>query len=351
MNQAAGNTFATFWNWTRRLLLAILIVLAVAASGLVWLWQDRASLDEIDWPPYPPIEPSIDAVTMTWFGVSTVLFDDGETQILIDGFFSRPTLLDVLLGRPVSSDAATINYVLDDYRIRRLAAIIPTQSHYDHAMDIGALANRSSASILGSESSANIARGSGVREDQVLVAIDGGQYRFGQFSVTMIESPHAPVGWAGSVPVAGSVDEPLETPAPIWAYREGRSYSVIVDHPYGTTLIQSSGGFVEQQLSGFHADVVLLGVGMLEVLGRDYAERYWQSVITTTGARDVFPVHFDDFTRPFGEIRLYPRVLDDLVKTSGWLEAFRDKWDADTKLHLPEFGKTLVLYSGDSPEA
>ena len=344
-------TLGEVGRWTRRAVFVVVAAGFVGTMALVWLWRDRASISDIDWAPYPYIEPTIDAVTMTWFGVTTVLFDDGETQILIDGFFSRPTVWDALLNRPVDSDAATINYVMDEFRMRRLAAIIPSQSHFDHAMDIGAIANRSSASILGSESSANIARGAGVPEDQIIVAIDRGQYRFGRFSVTMIEAPHAPIGWGGAVPVAGTIDEPLEPPATIWDYRENRSYSILVSHPHGTTLVHGSGGFAENGHIGIQADVVLLGVSMLDGLGRDYAEKYWQSIVTTTGAAHVIPVHFDDFTKPFGDVRLYPRFLDDLTRTAQWLERIGARWDSDAKLHLPEFGKAVVLYPRVEPEA
>ncbi len=113
--------------------------------------------------------------------MSTLLFDDGETQILIDGFFSRPSLADVVFRAPIESDAAQINYVIDEYRLRRLAAIIPAHSHFDHSMDIGAIANRSSASILGSETTAQIARGAGVPDDQILIAESGVEYTFGRF--------------------------------------------------------------------------------------------------------------------------------------------------------------------------
>lgn len=338
-------------RWAKLGAIATTAVVTVISIVVILLWRDRGSLDEIGWPPYPNIEPSIDAVTMTWLGTTTLLFDDGETQLLIDGFFSRPTLGDALLGRPVTSDAATINYVLDEYRMRRLAAIIPTHSHYDHAMDVGAIANRSSASILGSESTANIARGAGVPEDQIIVASDGDQYPFGLFTVTMIETPHAPIGWGGSVPVAGAIDEPLQAPAPIWAYREGQSYSIVVEHPHGTTLVHGSGGYVDGFLTSVKADVVMLGMALMDGLGRDYVEQYWQATVTTTGADHVIPFHFDDFTQPFGEIALYPRALDDFVKTSIWLEEIGATWDTDTKLHLPEFGKALVLYPQASPEA
>ncbi len=338
-------------RWAIKTAISVAATVVVGSVALVWLWRDRATLDDIGWPDYPYIEPSLDAVTMTWLGVTTLLFDDGETQLLIDGFFSRPTLWDAAFGRPVDNDAATINYVLDEYRMRRLAAIIPAHSHYDHAMDVGAIANRSNASILGSESTANVARGAGVPEDQIIVAEHGVDYEFGQFRVTMVAVPHAPIGWGGSVPLAGKITAPLETPAPISAWRAGQSYAIVITHPYGTTIINGSAGHLDSALEGVQADVVMLGVGLLEGLGRDYAEAYWLALVTTTGAKHVFALHFDDYTQPFGEVRLFPKALDDLTETAAWLEAIRDTWDQDTKLHLPVFGKAVVLYPEVSPEA
>jgi len=338
-------------SWSIRTAIAVAAVVIVGSVAAVWLWRDRASLEDIAWQPYPAIEPSLDAVTVTWLGVTTLLFDDGETQILIDGFFSRPSLADIIFDRSVQSDAATINYVLDQYRMRRLAAVIPAHSHFDHAMDIGAIGNRSSASILGSETSAQIARGAGVPEDQIIVSTSGNEYTFGRFTITMIDSSHAPIGWGGSVPFAGTVDEPLSTPAPISAWREGKSYSIVIAHPYGTTIVQGSAGFLEGALEGVKTDVVMLGVGLLEGLGRKYAEQYWQALVSTTGAAHVIPIHFDDYTKPFGEILLYPRALDDFIETAAWFEEFSATWDSDTRLHLPEFGKPVVLYPQVSPEA
>ncbi|MCH8060533.1 MAG: hypothetical protein IIA11_08745, partial [Proteobacteria bacterium] len=63
------------------------------------------------------------------------------------------------------------------------------------------------------------------------------------------------------------------------------------------------------------------------------------------------PIHFDDYTRPFGEVMLAPRVLDNFVDTAGWLEEIRETWDTDTRLHIPEFGKPIVLYLQAAPEA
>ncbi len=340
--------------WKRRARLAGVLVgttLAVVIAATVFLWRDRPYLADIDWQrPVVAGDSATDTVTATWFGVTTLLFDDGETQILIDGFISRPSLADILLDRPVSNDAAMINYVLDEYRVRRLAAIIPAHSHFDHAMDVGAIANRTSASILGSASTAAIARGAGVPEDQITEAVEQQAYEFGKFSVTLLRSTHAPIGWSGSVPLAGSIDGPLVVPQPISAWREGGSYTIVIGHPQGTAIVQGSAGFADSEaLSGeLAADAVFLGVGGLETLGRDYAEQFWQSMVTATGVGSIYVVHFDDFTRPLGDIVPAPRVAGDLETNAEWFAAFRDRWDKDVALILPEFGVPMALYTQPS---
>jgi L-ascorbate metabolism protein UlaG (beta-lactamase superfamily) len=342
-------------RWSKRAALVIVAVVVCSSALVTGLWNDRPELDDVKWPAHDSFDTSTEVaegtVTAIWFGVTTLLFDDGETQILIDGFVSRPTIFDILLGRPVESDAAKINYVMNEFRIRQLAAIIPAHSHYDHAMDIGAIANRSFASILGSSTTAQIARGAGVPEDQIVIVSNNMQYTFGNFTVTLIDSAHAPFAWRGEVPLAGQIEEPLVTPAPITAWREGHSYSIVVAHPTGTTLVQGSAGFVEGALQDVKADVVMLGIAQLEGIGRNYAERYWQEMVTTTGAKRVIPIHFDDYTKPFGTISPIPRVLNNFVTMASWLEAFRDTWDTDTRLYLPTFGQPIILYPQEPPDA
>ncbi|MGI9199876.1 MAG: MBL fold metallo-hydrolase [Woeseiaceae bacterium] len=341
-----------YWNaLARRVTIGsagLIIFLSVIIAAL---WGDRPQLSEIDWQPYPIYESRPDAVTVTWLGVTTLLFDDGDTQILIDGFFSRPSVADILFSADVKSSAAQINRVLDEYRMRRLAAIIPVHSHFDHAMDIGAIANRSSASIIGSESTANIARGSGVPEDQIVVVEEGEIYEFGNFAVRIIPAIHAPLGWGGSVPYAGNIDVPLQIPAPVSAWREGRTYSIVITHPQGTTLVQGSAGFLPGALDDVVADVVMLGAFGLENFGRQYTEQFWLSLVTSTGAKRVLPIHFDDYTRPFGVIELGPRFIDNFVDTASWLDEIRETWDNDARLHLPKFGEKLVLYPPPAPDA
>ncbi|MEL7186904.1 MAG: MBL fold metallo-hydrolase [Pseudomonadota bacterium] len=337
----------SMWRvWIRRIIVGAAIFVGLTTLVLRGLWEDRPNLDDIDWPE-PEITATItgDAVTVTWLGVTTLLFDDGDTQLLIDGFFSRPTLAESVFDQPVNNDAAIINYAMNEFRMRRLAAIIPVHSHFDHAMDVGAIANRSLASVLGSESTAQIARGAGVPEEQIIVADENQPYQFGQFKVTLQPSPHAPVGWGGTVPFDGKIAAPLVMPQPVSAFRMGGAWSIVIEHPQGTSLVQGSSGFQKYALRETPVDVVFLGIGLLDSISREYAELYWQHTVTATGAHTVYPIHFDDYTKPFGDIQAGPRVLTNVVTTAKWLEEFRDRWDKDVAFYLPRFGEPIAIYA------
>ncbi|MDJ0758701.1 MAG: MBL fold metallo-hydrolase [Woeseiaceae bacterium] len=326
-------------------------VLLLVAGFLAWAWQQRDDVENVPLPGWPTRDRAPDSVTVTWLGVTTLLFDDGDTQILIDGFMSRPTLADLLLSRPIESSAADVNRAINRFRMDRVAAIVPSHTHFDHALDTAAIAARTGAVIFGSPSAAELARGAGVPEDQISIVTDTATREFGQFSVTLIETPHIPFGWRGSVPFDGSIESPIIGPAPASAWRVGKNFTIVIVHPQGTTLVQTSAGFTDGALADVDADVVMMGTGMLEGLGRQYAEAYWLNMVTSTGAHTVIPMHFDDYTQPFGEVRLFPRFVDDFGKTVGWLKQFQSYWDNDVSLYLPGFGETFVLYEREAPEA
>lgn len=330
------------FRWTAYAMAGALIVFALVAAATAWLWQERAALDELPWP--VAVTPAIDegSVTVTWLGVTTLLFDDGETQILIDGTFTRLSALDIVLQRKVRSDIATINYAMDEFRIERLAAIIPVHSHFDHAIDVGNVANRSTAVILGSESTANIARGADVPVDQYQILASGETRHFGDFTITLVESTHAPIGPGDQGWFPGVIDEPLKQPARVWSWRGGASTSILVAHPSGSALVQGSAGFVEGRLAALDADVALISMAGLASLGPEYTRRYWQETVAATGANRVFAIHFDDFTTPFGEVRLFPDVADKLVDSSRWINEIAD--EDGIQVRRPPFGIPITLY-------
>lgn len=331
-------------RWLRLTVIVLCVALLSAAAALAWLWQPRAAPGDIPLPVAQSGGETADRVTVTWLGITTLLFDDGETQILTDGTFSRFSLADILLFRPLESDFAEINRALADFHIDRLKAVVPLHSHFDHAIDAGHVANRSGAMVLGSESTSNVARGSAVPVDQYQTLQYGESRYFGKFTITLLESRHVPQLPDGEHFFPGIIDAPLRQPAPVNAWQSGAAYSLKIEHPAGTAVIQGSAGYVEGQLADTQADVVLLSIAGLSGRGRDYARAYYREIVTATGALRVYPVHFDNFTRPFGEVALFPDVVDDVVTSAAWLQEFASRAEPEVTIELPPFGEPLVLY-------
>lgn len=330
--------------WIRIVACSLLFLLVAVVSWVMWRWQERPDIAELDWPVASSTSESAERVTVTWLGITTLLFDDGETQILVDGTFSRPGLFDILSHRRIWSDAAGINAALAEFRMNRLAAIIPVHSHFDHAMDSGFVANRTQAVVLGSESTANIARGADVPVNQYQILAGGETRQFGQFTIKLIESRHAPIGNGDEPPFPGTIDEPLVQPSRIQDWREGGAWSVFIAHPKGTALVQGSGGFVEGALAGETADVVMLGVAGLASLGPRYVGEYWRQTVVSTGATRVFPVHYEDFTQPFGDVLLFPDIVDDLPKTARWLNELAGDRRHPVSINRLPFGQAVAIY-------
>ncbi|NYI43229.1 L-ascorbate metabolism protein UlaG (beta-lactamase superfamily) [Nocardioides aromaticivorans] len=251
------------------------------------------------------------AFATTFLGVSTVLVDDGETALLTDGYFSRPSMGRVLLGR-LAPDDARIDAALRRAGIDQLAVVAPVHTHFDHALDSPAVVRRTGAVLAGGSSAAHIGRGSGLPEDRILEVVPGEPHSFGSFTLTWLESEHCPPDR-----YPGTIDAPVVPPTRAGAYRCGEAWSILVEHTSGrTALIQGSAGFRAGALSGRKADVVYLGVGQLGVQDRDYLRTYWAETVEATGASEVVLLHWDDFFRPLHlPLRALPYAGDDLDVT------------------------------------
>jgi L-ascorbate metabolism protein UlaG (beta-lactamase superfamily) len=257
--------------------------------------------------------PGKGSLTVRFLGVTTLLFSDGKTCLMTDGFFTRPGgFLKVALGVRIKPDREVIKRCLQKAGVERLSAVMPLHSHYDHAMDSPEVARQSGAVLLGSASSANIGRGWGLPEAQIEVVTPGEVYQFGDFSLTFIRSAHVPM--RVKLSRGGTeIEELLVPPVAPLDYKVGQVYSLHIQHPLGTLLVHGSAGFVPGALEGLSAEVVFLSVGGLAHTERVYKETLYSEVVETTGASRLIPLHYDDFTRPLEQpVRLIPRLLDDV---------------------------------------
>lgn len=269
--------------------------------------------------------------TVMWLGVSTLLVQDGTTALLTDGFFSRPGLLDVGLGR-IRPAPDRIDDSLRRAGIERLAAVLPVHTHYDHVLDSAVVAERTGAVMVGGESAANVARGQRLPDDRIVIAEPGTSMDFGGFQVTLLDSEHCPPDR-----FPGAITEPVVPPVKTAAYRCGEAWSTLIHHrpTARRLLIQGSAGFRPGALAGQRAEVAYIGVGQLGIQPVEYIEQYWVETVRAVGARRVVLIHWDDFFRPLtAPMRALPYAADDLDVT---MRVFSRLAQNDgVALHLPE---------------
>jgi len=244
-----------------------------------------------------------DDVRVTFAGVSTLYITDGTTNLMVDGFFSRPGVLDVMFSQ-IEPDDAAIDAALAKLGVSELDAIFPVHAHYDHALDTPVVARKTGAVMLGGESAAMIARGVDLPEDQIVTVVAGEAYTFGAFDIRFIESAHAPVPTQSAM--LPEIDEPLVPPADAFAYPTGHAWAILIGHRDADgvrkqMLVQGSAGFVENNLQGEQVDAVFLGSGGLGSQKADRRDGYWNEMVALPDAKKVYPTHWDDFFLPLDE--------------------------------------------------
>ncbi len=322
----------------RALVAGLALLVVVLAAVAAYLFGTTAPLPvDPAWAVAGSASIAPGSLTVRFTGTSTLLFSDGETAWMVDGWFSRFGPRDLLRGE-IAPDPEAIARGLERNGVDRLAVVIPVHSHFDHAMDSPEVARRTGALLLGSPSTANIARGLGLPEEQIRLARNREPERFGRFEITLIETRHFEFPDPEVREQAlehPEIESPLVPPVGAFDYRLGTPYAIHVRHPLGTFLVQGSAGYVEGGLAGFDADVVFLGIGGLGTQTADYRERYWRETISATGASWIIPIHWDSLTGPIegpftGEIRAASflsgdgdRTLDFLKEKQGAIPGLR----------------------------
>ncbi|MDH4396231.1 MAG: hypothetical protein QE278_11160 [Limnobacter sp.] len=335
-------------------LLVVLASLCVLVGMVGFLVTNRSTL-----PDFPALtNNSKGQVRMLFLGTSSMLWTDGKTNWMLDGFFSRQPVLDVMLTqidvlRPrVDETAQKAFEILKVPPV--LAAVFVAHSHYDHSMDAPYLAKQYGGQVMGSGSTQQIALGQGLDKSRTHLLTEGTPEQLGDFEIQAIRSAHAPTGFTG-----GFNTKPLTLPAHALAFKEGVSYMFVVKHksqPDGVlAIIQPSAGFIPGQTKGIQTDTVFLGVGGLGKLKESQIEAYWQELVIQPKAKQVYLIHWDDFTQPLLQgasptpLQPMPKAMDNFEKSAAVLKRLAQQGGVNLFL-LQNFQQlSLVPTRGSAP--
>jgi L-ascorbate metabolism protein UlaG (beta-lactamase superfamily) len=260
-------------------------------------------------------------LTATYFGTSTLLIDDGEQAILIDGFFSRPGLSELVFERIHQSKMAVLNKVLVDANMSNLLAVVAVHSHHDHALDSPCIAIEYDAILIGSPSTMKIGcKGTTSPKKQSIVSFKktnkiSTMIPVGNYKVTLIKAEHSSTSKIGEFLLGFNkpIKELIAPPSHVTKFKEDQSFSVLIEHAQANILIHASAGFepgiLKNTLQDKSIDWLFLGIANLSGNDDDFIQKYFDETIGATNASFIVPIHWDDFTRqpsPEPYVSLYP---------------------------------------------
>ena len=245
---------------------------------------------------------------LTHFGAAGWSITDGRTVVLLDPYLSRlrfrgraygPAEAPAVPGdtRPVidMEDVPASDTVTIDAHVPEAHFVLLSHSHFNHCMDVPSIARKTGATVIGTESTANVARGGGVPEEQILTVRGGEDYEFEAISIRVIPSLHSALSGkhyfqSGTIP-------PVQTPLRLRDYLEGGTLAYLVRVGGRQVLLFGSMNYLERELEGLHPDVVLVAAAR----PRREIHRYTERLLHVLGRPPiVIATHWDNQGLPFG---------------------------------------------------
>ena len=291
---------------------------------------------------HPNLDYNIGSLNVKFLGNTNILITDGKTSILTDGFFSRPSISNVLWGE-IEPDYGVIEYCLEKAGIHQLNAVIPVHSHFDHAMDSPIVAMKTGAKLIGSESTANIGRGLNFPEDQMVIVESGVPLQIGSMKVTLIKGKHWPYPdeELGLKLLNREIINLIVPPASAFEYFEGASYTIIVEHADASIAIHGSAGYISNILENYVVDILFLGMAGLETMDKSYNDNFQTHVVDALNPKVIVPIHWDDFFVPLKKGLKSRSLLEKLLQGMDVEKSFKfvEKRNMDrTIIVLPLWG-------------
>ncbi len=261
---------------------------------------------------------------ITFFGTTTLLFDDGTDQILFDAHLTRPSLPKYILGKK-PTNTELVDEMIKTHKIDRLRAIFVSHSHHDHVMDAPYIANKCGAEIYGSSSALNVARGGDVPEEKLVLFDYNETFKVGGYTIKVIPSIHSKPTILNN-DLGQTIDEPLRQPAKLRNYKEGGSFDFYVEAQGKRYMIRPSFNYITGQMDGYKADVLFLGVAGLQKADKATEKTFFAETIEKLEPELVIPLHWDNFFSPLtkpvvGMPRLVEKTEVVFFKLANYCEA------------------------------
>lgn len=238
-------------------------------------------------------------VTVRWLGTAGFEIRAGGASILIDPYVTRAGY-GACLWRPLVPDLSQIARITP-----QADAIIVGHTHFDHALDVPAIAQRTGAMVYGSKSAIALCRASLVPDPKLVnVEREPGSEpvtaEVGPFRLRFAPSAHSRFAM-GRVPFPGEIMDCDQVPLRTERYRCGAVFRVEIE-VFGRRIVHlGSAELVERAACPKEVDLLLLCVA-----GWQSSEQFPERVARALDPKAVLLSHWDNFFLPLdrGEVIL-----------------------------------------------
>lgn len=233
-------------------------------------------------------------VRVRWLGAAGFAVEHAGHTVLFDPYVTRAPLARCIAAS-LSPDIVAIRRHLP-----KADAIVVGHTHFDHALDVPAIALMTGARVFGSRSAAALCRAAGVAEDRVeVVEPPAGSEpvvrEVGPFVLRFVPSAHSRL-LAGRVPFPGEIADCDHVPTRAHAFKCGAVFSVEASVSGRVIVHLGSAEVVEAYRPARNVDLLLLCVAGW-TSSRELPER----VARRFAPKAVLLSHWDNFLVPLGK--------------------------------------------------
>ena len=247
-------------------------------------------------------------LSLKYLGAAGWQIADENSTVLVDPYLSRIKLVGNSTTKSISTSALNRDwgddqrkkYYRDDYftpdtlvingHIDSADYIFVHHTHFDHAADVPYIAKKTGATVVGTESLANILRAHGIPNKQIITVKGGEDYSFGSFSVKVLPSLHSALRQKQYFSSA-IIPNDVKTPMMIKEFVEGNSLMYFFRFKNNKILTMGSMNFIENEVKGLRPDVLLAGSANSRKEIYNYTERL---LSLTNYPKVIIPTHWDD---------------------------------------------------------